>query len=151
MSASRFLGSVALLAATTACAAAPRTARLAPASGCYALHVVDWHGALAAATGLPGLPAFVALDNVTVGPRGNRLVVPAAWQGAGPNPEWASWRNEGGALVLIFLGSRGTLEVELRPTPDGFSGEGITPLRGGVPPVRVMMATSSCVGLQAGV
>jgi hypothetical protein len=148
MSASRFLASLALLAATAACAAASRPGRLATNTGCYALVAVDWHGAVAAATGLRALPPYVALDATPVGTRGRRLIVPATWQGVGPNPEWASWRVEGRDLVLTFLGAAGTLEVALRPTPDGYSGEGITPLRNGVPPVRVTLATSSCVGLR---
>ena len=92
----------------------------------------------------------MALAPAASGPRGHRLTVPAAWQSVGPNPEWASWRNENGGLILTFLGPRGTLEIALRPTPDGLAGDGITPLQGGVTPVRVMMATSSCVGLRGG-
>jgi hypothetical protein len=147
---SRFLSSLAVVAVTAACAAAPRTARVATSTGCYSLFAADWYGAVTAATGLRGLPSHVALDATPVGPRGRRVVVPAAWQGAGPNPEWASWRVEGPGLVLTFLGSTGTLEVALRPTPDGYSGASVTPLRRGVPPVRVTLATSSCVGLRAG-
>ena len=150
MSASRSLSSLALLAATVACAAAPRTARVATTSGCYALFAADWHGAVTAATGLRALPSYVALDATRVGPRRRRLIVPATWQDVGPNPEWASWRVEGRELVLTLSGSTGTLEVALRPTPDGYSGEGVTPLRHGVPPVHVTLATSSCVGLRAG-
>lgn len=149
MSTFRSLGSVALLAVTAACAAAPRTARVGTHAGCYALIVADWHGAVAAATGLRTLPNYVALDTMALGPRGYRLIVPPAWQGAGPNPEWASWRYDGSALVLTFVGSAGILEVQLHPTPEGFGGEGVTPLRNTVPPVRVTLATSSCVGLRA--
>jgi|ERR1700694_335169 len=146
----RFLSALALVAATAACAAAPRPALVATNTGCYALFATGWQGGVTAATGLRGLPPYVALDATPVGPRGRRIVVQATWQGVGPNPEWASWRVEGRELVLTFLGSTGTLEVALRPTPDGYSGDGVTPLRHGVPPVHVTLANSSCVGLRAG-
>jgi hypothetical protein len=150
MSASQFVSSLALLAATAACAAAPRNAPVSTDAGCYALFAPDWYGAVTAATGLPALPSYVALDPTPVGPRGRRLILPATWQRVGPNPEWASWREQGGGLVLTFLGSTGTLEVALRRTLDGYSGETVTPLRRAVRPVHVTLATSSCVGLRAG-
>ena len=148
MSASRLLAALALLGAG-ACAV-PRTAQVAPNNGCYALFVVDAYGAVAAATGLRSLPPYVALDATPVGVRGHRLIVPATWQGAGPNPEWASWRDEGRGLVLTFLGSTGALDVALHPTQDGYRGEGVTPLRHAVPPVQVTLVSSSCVGLRPG-
>ena len=145
---SPLLASLVLLSAT-ACAA-PRTAQVVPNTGCYALFVVDSYGAVAAATGLRALPPFVGLDATPVGVRGHRLIVPAAWQGVGPSPEWASWRDEGRGLVLTFLGSTGTLDVALHPTQDGYRGEGVTPLRHAVPPVQVTLVAASCVGLRPG-
>jgi len=148
MSASRLLAALALLGAG-ACAV-PRTAQVVPNTGCYALFVVDAYGAVTAATGLRALPPYVALDATPVGVRGHRLIVPATWQGVGPNPEWATWRDEGRGLVLTFLGSTGTLDVALHPTQDGYRGEGVTPLRHAVPPVQVTLVSSSCVGLRPG-
>jgi len=148
-SASRFLPALVLLAATAACAAAPRPARVATRVACYALFAPDWHGAVTAATGLPALPSYVALDTTPVGPRGRRLIVSGMGQGVGQNPEWASWRVEGPQLVLTFLGPTGTLEVALRPTPDGYSGESVTPFRHAVRPVHVTLVSSSCPGLRA--
>src|SRR3989304_378810 len=86
MSPFRFLSRVALLAATAACAAAQRTAVGGPTAGCYSLMVADWDRTVAAATGLPGLPNYVALDPAASGPRGHRLTVPAARPSGGPDP-----------------------------------------------------------------
>src|SRR3989338_6400114 len=77
MSPFRFLSRVALLAATAACAAAQRTAVGGPTAGCYSLMVADWDRTVAAATGLPGLPNYVALDPAASGPRGHPPTLPA--------------------------------------------------------------------------
>jgi hypothetical protein len=150
MSAFRVLSSVAVVTATAACAAAPRSAEVPPVSGCYALHVPDWYGAVSAATGLRSLPSYVKLDATPNGVRGRRILLPATWQEGGSNPAWASWRVEGRYLVLSFLGSAGTLEMALRRTVDGYTGETVTPFPRGLPPVHVTLAASSCVGLRAG-
>ena len=145
---SRFLCCVTLAATTAACAAPPRPAAVAANTGCYALFATDQYGAVTTATGLPALPPYVALDATPVGVHGRRLIVPATWQAVGPNPEWASWRVQGPGLVLTFLGPTGSLEVAVRPTPDGYSGESITPLPHGVPPVLVSLEPSGCAGLR---
>jgi hypothetical protein len=145
-----FLSSIAMVTATTACAAVPRSAEVVPSTGCYALYASDMYGAVTAATGLPGLPPYVALDATPAGVRGRRLIVPATWQGVGPSPDWASWRVQGRGIALSFLGSTGSLEVLLQPTRDGYRGESVTPFPHGVPPVLVTLVTSSCVGLPPG-
>lgn len=150
MSASRFVCSLALVTATAACTAISRTAEPAANTGCYALYATDQYGAVTAATGLPGLPPYVALDATPVGVRGRRLILPVTWRGVGPSPDWASWRVEGHGLVLSFLGSTGSLDVSLRPTPDGYRGESVNPLPHAVPPVLVTLVNSSCVGLPPG-
>lgn len=150
MSGLRCLSLLPLLAVIAACAAGPRPGRIATDSGCYSLFVADWDGALSAATGLPGLPGYVALDSTPAWPRGRRLRVPPSWQNTWPNTEWASWRFEGLGLVLTFLGSSGTVEVALRQTPGGYAGETVTPFRHAIPPVQVELVPSSCVGLRAG-
>jgi hypothetical protein len=150
MSAFGFLSCVAAVTATAACAVAPRNTQIPPLSGCYALHVADWYGAATAATGLRALPSYVELDPTPVGIRGRRLRLPATWQEPGLNPHWASWRVEGHELVLSFLGSGGTLEMALRRTMDGYTGETVTPFPHALPPVHVTLVTSSCAGIRAG-
>lgn len=150
MTMSRCYAGLSLLVAAAACAAGPGTARVSLVPGCYSLYAADWDATVASATGLRGLPPYVELDTTSLGVRGRRLVVPPAWQGAGPNPQWASWRSAGSGVVLSFQGFAGTLEVSLRRTEEGFSGEGVTPLRGAPDPVQVILARSSCVGLRAG-
>jgi hypothetical protein len=150
MTSCRFLSFLALTAAVAACAANPRSSAPLVTAGCFALQATDINGSLYLATGLRGLPPYVVLDGTEMGVRGRRLLVPPTWQGAGPNPDWASWRVQGRTIVLSFVGTAGSLEVVLRPTPDGFSGESVTPLRNGMPPVLVTLAASNCAGMRPG-
>jgi hypothetical protein len=150
MTSFRFASSLAVLAAAAACAATSRPAPALATAGCFALEATDINGALFVATGLRALPPYVALDGTAMGVRGRRVLVPPTWQGVGPNPDWASWRVQGRTIVLSFVGSAGSLEVVLHPTPDGFSGESVTPLRNGLPPVLVTLTASTCVGLRPG-
>ena len=134
----------------TACATGPHPAPVTTETGCYALFAADREGAIARTTGLRALPSFVGLDVTPVGVRGRRLILPANWQGVGPNPDWATWRFENHGLVLSFVGFSGTLEVALRRTPEGYVGETITPLPYGIPPLQVTLAFSTCTGLTGG-
>lgn len=130
-----------------ACASGPHPAPLTTDTGCYALFAADREGAIARTTGLRALPSYVGLDVTPVGVRGRRLILPATWEAVGPNPNWATWRFERGGLILTFVGFSGTLEVALRRTPDGYTGETITPLPRGILPVQVTLAFTSCTGL----
>jgi len=148
--ASRFLSALAVATAAAACASAPRSGDVAPNTGCYALYASDMYGAVTAATGLPALPPYVALDATTVGVHGRRLIVPVTWQAVGPSPDWASWRVDRSGLVLTFVGSSGSLVVALQATTDGYRGHSVTPLQRGAPPVLVTLVNASCVGLLPG-
>ena len=133
-----------------ACAPGNRAAQPAPDVGCFALIIDDQYGALSMATGLRVFPAFIGLDSTPVGPRGRRLRVPATWLEPGLNPEWVSWRFEDVGLVLTFIGPSGTVEVALRRTPAGYSGETATPFPHALPPVQVGLRPSSCAALPPG-
>ena len=150
MTSLRCASSLAVMVALAACAANPHPAPALATAGCFALEATDVNGSLFVATGLRSLPPYVVLDATEMGVRGRRLLVPPTWQGAGPNPDWASWRVQGRTIVLSFVGTAGSIEVVLRPTPDGFSGESVTPLRNGMPPVLVTLAVSNCAGMRPG-
>ncbi len=117
------------------------------AAPCFILAVTDFAGAVAAASGLSGLPPYIALGDAALGPRGRRLLLPPVWQHASPYVDWAWWRNNGAQLVLSFRGPRGTVEVALRRAGSGYIGEVVTPLPRGIRPAQIMLEPSSCEGM----
>lgn len=117
------------------------------AAPCYILGVTDFEGSVAAASGLSGLPPYVALEDAPLGPRGRRLGLPPAWQHASPYVDWAWWHLEGSQLVLSFRGPRGMVEVALRRAGSGYLGDVVTPLPSGIRPAQVMLEPSSCQGM----